>query len=283
MKNNTGVSRKQGCSGIIVKIVGILFAACQFFPLIWVFCFSLCKDNELFTSTLLKISIPPQWGNYVTAFVQGHILRFGINSILVTAVTVLLTDYLSLTLAYAFTRMKWKLNKYVFYGILLGMMIPIHTTLLPNFLIFTKLHLINTPWALIIPYTAFALPSGVFIMCGFLESVPKSLEEAAVLDGCSIFKVIYNVVFPLTKTPLVTVTVMTFMSCWNEFIMAMTYLNSDKYYTLPFAVQEFAGKYSSRYSVQFAVMVLSSLPAVLIYVFLNKYITKGVAFGAVKE
>lgn len=166
--------------------------------------------------------------------------------------------------------------------ILLGMMIPLHATLLPNFITFRVIGLLNTYQGLIIPYVAFSMPISIFVMTGFLESVPKSLEESAIIDGCGLYSIIFRIVMPLTKPAVITVAILTFLSSWNEFIMAVTYLSDDKYRTLPFAVMNFAGQYASDYAIQFAVMALTALPAIVVYVLFNEQITKGVTAGAVK-
>jgi raffinose/stachyose/melibiose transport system permease protein len=185
-------------------------------------------------------------------------------------------------MGYALIRMEWKLRKIALTFILLGMMIPIHATLLPNFITFQKVGIKDSYLALIIPYVAFALPLAVFLMTGFLESIPKAIEESAVIDGCGIFRIIFSIILPLTKPAIVTIVIMTFLNTWNEFIMAATYLSSDKFRTLPFAVYNFAGQYASNYSVQFAVMTLVALPSLIIYIILNEHITKGVTVGALK-
>jgi raffinose/stachyose/melibiose transport system permease protein len=161
-------------------------------------------------------------------------------------------------------------------------MIPIHATLLPNYVIYQKLGITDTIWALLIPYVAFSLPQGMFLMSSFISSIPKEMEEAALIDGCGIYRIVAIIITPLMKSSIVTVTIMTFLNNWNEFMMASTYLSSKTWKTLPFSVLEFTGEYSSNYAVQFAVMALTALPAVIIYILLNKHITKGIAAGAVK-
>ncbi|MFS1009419.1 carbohydrate ABC transporter permease [Enterococcus casseliflavus] len=261
---------------------GIVFALFQLFPLIWLFNFSLVSSSELFGSSILVWPSEFRWENYQIAWVDGKIIQYLMNSLIVNIVTVLLTIFLSFMMAYAFTRMKWKLkNKFLLF-IMLGIMIPIHATLVPNFISFDYLGIKDSYLALILPYTAFSIPQAVFIYTGYLSSVPLALEEAAVLDGCSLPQAIFRIVFPIVKAPTMTVAIMTFLSTWNEYIMAATYLSSDSYRTLPFSVQNFVGQYSSNYSAQFAVMFLSSLPAIIVYIVLNDKITKGAAMGAVK-
>lgn len=266
----------------LLWLVLIIVAVIQIFPLIWLVDFSLASSNEMFTKGLLIIPEKIQWGNYSKAFHDGHFLLYLKNSILINGLAVLIVVIVSLMAAFACQRMKWKLNGLVKTLLLMGMMIPIHATLLPNFKIYSKLGLTDTIWALLIPYVAFSLPQALFLMTSFLESVPLEVEEAAVMDGCGIYRIVFQIVLPMMKSSIATVSIMTFLNNWNEFMMASTYLSSPTWKTLPFSVLEFTGQYSSNYAVQFAVMALTAAPAVIVYIILNKHITKGVAMGAVK-
>ena len=266
----------------ILWIVLIIVAVIQIFPLIWLLDFSLASSSEMFTNGLLIIPKKIQWDNYVKAFVDGNFLWYLKNSVLINGLAVLLVIVVSIMSAFACRRMKWKLSMFVKTLLLMGLMIPIHATLLPNYKIYSQLGLTDTIWALLIPYVAFSLPQGLFLMTSFMESIPVELEEAAVMDGCGIYRIIFQIITPMLKSSIATVAIMTFLNNWNEFIMASTYLSSDKWKTLPFSVLEFTGEYSSNYAVQFAVMALTAAPAVIVYIILNKHITKGVAMGAVK-
>ncbi len=260
----------------------LVVALGEIFPLIWMFDFSLAKSGDLFGNQMLVWPDPPQWSNYVKAFEQGNILHYMLNSIIINTITVIATIVISLMVSYACIRMKWKLSGTVLSILMLGMMIPIHATLLPNFIIYDKLDLLDKLPGLLIPYVAFSLPQAIFIMSGFIETVPRELEEAAVIDGCGIYTIIFRIVLPVVKPALVTVAILTFLNTWNEFIMAMTYLSSDTWKTLPFAVTNFAGQYASDVAAQFAVMTLTALPSLIVFIILNKQITKGVMIGAVK-
>lgn len=257
-------------------------AVIQIFPLVWLLDFSLASSTEMFTSGLLIIPEKIQWGNYVKAFVDGHFLLYLKNSVLINVLAVLLVILVSIMASFACRRMQWKLSMFVKTLLLMGMMIPIHATLLPNYKIYNMLNLTDTIWALLIPYVAFSLPQGLFLTTSFMESIPVELEEAAVMDGCGIYRIIFQIITPMLKSSIATVAIMTFLNNWNEFMMASTYLSSPKWKTLPFSVLEFTGQYSSNYAVQFAVMALTAAPAVIVYIILNKHITKGVAMGAVK-
>lgn len=277
-------SKKRNFSpaNVILWVFLIFMAVIQIFPLVWLLDFSLASNNEMFTTGLLIRPQTIRWDNYVSAFVDGHFLLYFKNSLLINVLAVVLVLLLSVMLSFACTRMHWKLSGFVRNLILLGIMIPIHATLLPNYVIYDRLHLTDTVWALLIPYIAFSLPQGLFLTSGFMESIPHEIEEAAMIDGAGLYRILFTILTPMLKTSLVTVAIMTFLNNWNEFMMASTYLSSPTWKTLPFSVLEFTGMYASNYSVQFAVMALTAAPMVLIYILLNKQITRGVAAGAVK-
>jgi len=165
----------------LLWMILIVVAVIQLFPLIWLVDFSLASSSEMFTNGLLIIPKKIQWHNYVKAFVDGHFLHYLRNSVLINFLAVLFVLIISTMAAYACQRMRWKLSGVVKTILLLGMMIPIHATLLPNYKIYNMLGITDTIWALLLPYVAFSLPQGFFLMTGFVESIPKELEEAAVM------------------------------------------------------------------------------------------------------
>ncbi|MCT2537070.1 carbohydrate ABC transporter permease [Aquibacillus koreensis] len=263
---------------IFMAFVGLL----QLFPLLWLFDYSLLNSGQFFGDKIFQVPSPPQWENYVSAFTQGNVLPYFFNSVLVTFVSVALTAITSILLAYAFTRMKWKLSALFMNIILLGMMIPIHATLLPNFIIFNEVGFLNSYWALILPYTAFNIPVSMFIVTGFMQTIPRSIEEAAVIDGASIWRILFSIIFPITKPAIATISVVNFINCWNEFIMAYTFITMDKFKTLPFSIIQFVGQYSSNYGAQFAVMALIAIPSIIMYLIFTDEINKGLMAGSVK-
>ena len=283
-KNSTNKSNKRSLKWpkIIIFTILAIASIAQLFPLVWLVDFSLAKSGDLFGSEILKWPSDPQFINYKTAWIDGKIPQYLFNSVVINLITIVLTVLLSVMMGYALVRMRWKFRKIVMTIILLGLMIPIHATLLPNFITFKAVGIQDSYLSLIIPYVAFSIPMGVFLMSGFMESIPRAIEEAAIIDGCGIFRIIFSIILPITRPAISTLVIMTFLNTWNEFIMAATYLSSDKYKTLPFAVYNFAGQYASNYAVQFAVMALVALPSLIIYIIMNEQITKGAMAGAVK-
>jgi len=267
---------------VILYITLIAIAFAQLFPLLWLFNYSLLKSGDLFGADFLKWPSPPQWTNYAKAWTDGNIFSYFINSLIVVGATVILAVAFSFMIAYACTRMEWKLSSVVLGLVMLGMMIPIHATLLPNFQLFSRIGILDTYLALIIPYAAFQLPFNTLIFSGFLKTIPRALEESALMDGCSIWGAMLRIVAPITKPAIITVTVMTFISNWNEVVMAYIYISSDQLRTLPYSVIKFVGYYTADYATQFACMALVALPILVVYAFLNKYITEGATMGAIK-
>ncbi len=273
-------SRFAGTSVLYLFLV--ILAILQLFPLLWVFDYSLLKSGDLFGPELLKLPLVPQWGNYVRAWVDGKIPRYFMNSVIVVASSVAVSALISFCLAYSITRMKWKLRPVAVATVTMGMVVPIHTTLLPNFLWFNYFGLINTHMALIIPYVAFTLSFNTLVFMGQLRTLPRSMEESAFMDGASWPRIFWSVVAPMTGPAIVTVCLMTFLNNWNEFIMAYTYLSSDELRTLPFSIIKFQGAYRSDYAIQFACMTLVAAVPLVLYFFFSKRILAGVTAGALK-
>jgi len=273
-------SRAAGKSVLYLFLIVLAFL--QLFPLLWVFDYSLLKSGDLFGPELLKMPLHPQWGNYIRAWVDGKIPRYFLNSTIVVVSSVAVSTLISFCLAYSITRMKWKFRPVAVATVTMGMVVPIHTTLLPNFLWFSYFGLINTHLGLIIPYVAFTISFNTLVFMGQLRTLPRSMEESAFIDGASWPRIFWSVVAPMAGAATVTVCLMTFLNNWNEFIMAYTYLATDDLRTLPFSIIKFQGVYRSDYAIQFACMTLVAAVPLVLYFFFSKRIMAGVTAGALK-
>jgi raffinose/stachyose/melibiose transport system permease protein len=267
---------------ILLYFLLAVLALLQVFPLLWVLDYSLLKSGDLFGPELLKPPLVPEWGNYIRAWVDGRIARYFLNSAIVVGFSVVASTVLAFCLAYSVTRMQWKLRAVVLAAVTMGMVVPIHTTLLPNFLWFNYLRLIDTHLGLIIPYVAFTLSFNTLVYIGQLKTLPHSMEESAFIDGASWPRILWSVVAPMSGPATVTVFIMTFLANWNEFIMAYIYLATDDLRTLPFSIIKFEGLYRSDYAIQFACMALVAVVPLLLYFFFSKWIMAGVTAGALK-
>ena len=266
-------------------IVYLLFAipvVTQLYPLLWLFLYSLKTNEEIMDGSFFSLLKHFQWHNYKEAYVSGSYLKYLSNSVLVTAVTMICVIVLAAMVAYAISRFNWKYGNAVMTVFLMGMMIPMQATLLPLMIIFKHAHILDTHLSLILPYIAFSTPIAVFILSGFMKGLPHEIEESAFIDGASVYRIFRSIILPISVPPVMTVCILTFINIWNEYILAATFISSEKLKTLPFGVYTFVSQYSVNYGDIGAFLVMGALPVILIYFFLSNHITKGMVAGAVK-
>jgi len=260
----------------------VIVAIVQIYPLIWLAFFSLKDNSEIFSGDVAGFPKKFLWSNYARALSDGNVMNYFNNSVLVTAASIILVLILSSMAAYAITRMNWKLSNLTMTIILLGMMVPIHAALLPLFMVLKNLHLLNTYWSLIIPYVAFGIPMAVFILGSFFKGVPREMEESAVIDGCGIYKTFFHIILPLIRPAIATVAIFTFLSCWNELMFAVTFINDAHYQTLTVGMMSMVGTYITQWGIIGAGLMITTVPTVVIYLLLNKQVQKSMIAGAVK-
>lgn len=267
---------------VVLHICLMAIAVLQVFPLFWLFGFSLKDNSEIFGGNIA--GLPQNWrfSNYVSAFNQANVLQYLLNSILVTAATIVITIVLAATAAYAIQRMIWRGRNLAMKGILVGMMVPIHAVLLPLFIVLSKIKLLNTYWALIIPYVAFGLPLAVYLFSSFMVSIPREMEEAAAIDGCSIYKLFFRVMLPLIRPAIATVSIFTFISSWNELMFAVTFINKQEYKTLTVGIMSMVGAYTTKWGEIGAGLMIATVPTVAIYLLLSDQVQNSLVAGAVK-
>lgn len=267
-------------TGLITTVLLLIVTAIQLFPLYWMFTFSLKSNKEIFGGNIIGFPQNWEWDNYVKIFERAHLGRYLFNSVVVTGFTIAFTLILSAMATYAIVRLKWKLSGAVYFIFLTGMMLSIHAVLLPLFV--NMKPLLDTYWALIIPYVAFAMPTAILLMVGTLEALPKELEEAAFIDGANIYRVFWQIIMPLMKPILSTVAILTFLSSWNEMMLAIAFVSGEKYKTITVGVNDMVGKYSTKWGLIGAGLTIATIPTLVLYVFLSKNIQKSLAMGAVK-
>lgn len=277
------VNRKPVSIGtILLQAFLIIVAIIQIYPLIWLALFSLKDNSEIFSGDVAGLPKKFLWSNYSKALSDGHVLTYFFNSVLVTAVSIVLVLILSSMTGYAITRMKWKLSGLTMTTILLGMMVPIHAALLPLFMVLKNLGLLNSYWSLIIPYVAFGIPMAVFILGSFFRGIPRELEEAAVMDGCGIYRTFFRIILPLVSPAVSTVAIFTFLSCWNELMFAVTFINKESMQTLTVGMMSMVGTYITQWGIIGAGLTITTVPTVIIYLLLNKQVQKSMIAGAIK-
>ena len=267
--------------GILYLILGII-AIIQIYPLIWLFLFSLKTNQEVFGMSPFSLPQHPQWGNYLKAWTAGHIDAYFLNSVIYTVIAVVLTVILASFVTFAITRMQWKLSGLVLGLFMAGYMIPLHSTLIPLFNTFKSVHLIDNPISVILSYVAFNLPITIMILSGFYKSLPREVEEAAVIDGCSIHRIFFQITLPMTVPVLSTTVIINMIYNWNEFVFVNTFLSSDKWKTITVGVNNFVGQYLTDWGAIGATLMISIIPVLIAFFVLSDRIVEGIAAGSVK-
>jgi raffinose/stachyose/melibiose transport system permease protein len=244
--------------------------------------FSLKSNAEIFGGN--PVGIPRQflWSNYQSAFTNGKLGMYLFNSVFVTLLTIILVIFIAAMSSYAMIRMHWKGRKIAMTVLLLGLMVPIHAALLPVFIMMRTMHLINSLWSLILPYTAFAIPMGIMIMSGFLGGIPKEMEESACIDGCSIYRIFFQIILPLLRPAVATISIFTFLQAWNELMFAVTFISRESSRTLTVGIQSMSGQYLTEWGPIGAALVVATIPTMIIYLLLSKQVQRSFIAGAVK-
>lgn len=269
-------------SDIFVYIGLIVWALISIFPVYWMITFSLKNNAEIFGENVVGLPKYWLWSNYTQALNTGNMYVYFFNSIIVAASTILITLVASFMATYALTRLVWKGREKMTRFFMLGLTIPIHASIVPIYVTLSKLHMLSTYWALIIPYAAFSLSMGILICTGFMGDIPYDLDEAAFLDGCGIWGIFFRVIVPLMMPAVATVGIYTFLQCWNELMFANVFISNDAVKTLPVGVQALSGQYTTDWGPIGAALALATIPTLLVYVFLSKRIQDSFIAGAVK-
>lgn len=267
---------------LLLYAVLLVVAVLQLFPLVWLLFFSLKNNQEVFNMPPLSLPMNPRWENYAKVWDVGNINIYFLNSVWITVAATVITVVLASLVTYAVTRMKWKGSSFVLGLFMVAMMIPVHSTLIPLFNMFNKAGLTDHPLTLIISYVAFNMPITIMILLGFYIALPREVEEAAVIDGCSVNRMFAQIVFPMTSSVLATTAIINIIYNWNEFIFVNTFISSDVYKTLTVGVQNFIGQYSTDWGAIGATLMISIFPILVAFLFLSDRIVEGIAAGSVK-
>ena len=269
---------------IVFLILIVFFVVLQSYPVFWVLTASLKTPEEIAGSAPYALPSGFYLGNYIKAFTQSNLVRYFMNSVAVALCTLLGIVALSAPAAYAISKIQFKQNEKVLTFFLLGMMIPTFSCLIPMFQIYNMLGLRNTYAAVVLPQIGFSLPMCIFLYVGFMKYIPNELLEAAAIDGAGSFGIFRQVVFPMVKNSTVTVVIYNFVSIWNEFTYANTFMTKDEMKTLPIGLNAFVGEMGRRdWGATFAAIVIAIFPTILVYFLLNKQVMEGMSAGAVKS
>lgn len=263
---------------ISLLLIAIIWVA----PFVFIV-FTSLKTPAAVTST--GAFMPPvewAWGNYSGAWNRGSFASSFFNSVIITAIKVPIGLLVSAMAAYALAKIKLRFNKLLLLIVVFGTMIPFQVMLAPLFTLVNSFGLIDTYIGVILPYIAFGVPYQVFILHGFFKGIPKELSEAALIDGASHFTIFRRIFLPVCLPVLAALFILDFVSTWNEFAMALVLLQDQGMWTLPLGLMSFQGQFSSDYGQLNAAIVMTVLPATIVYLIFQRYFVSGLTSGAVK-
>lgn len=284
VENKDGSSKiKKGTLGIFLNTLLILFSLTCIFPLVWMF-YSSLKEKRAFNADIIGLPSEPTLINYerIMSNSDYHLGSSMLNSLRTTVISVALIVIFGFIVGYILARVRFKGNRLIYILFLMGMLIPIHSLLVPIYVVFKGAGLSNRWYTLIIPYVAFGLPIAVFLVEGFVKGIPAALEEAAAIDGSSFSRTLFQIIMPICRPIMTTVAIIQTFACWNEFSFALVLIKSQTLQTVPLAMTQFTGQFSSDYPKIMAAMLITMSPIVVLYFLFSKQIIKGMVAGAVK-
>lgn len=252
------------------------------FPVYWMFTFSLKSNEEIFGANVAGLPREWLWSNYEKALSVGNIGRYFLNSVIVAMITIAIVMLVALMATFALTRLIWRNRKRMNSFFMLGLTIPIHASIVPIYVTLSRLHLLNTYLALIVPYAAFSLAMAILVCTGFMQDLPRDLDEAACIDGCGTWGIFFLIIVPLMKPAVATVSIYTFLQCWNELMFANIFVSDSTHKTLPVGVQALSGQYMTEWGPIGAALVLATFPTLIFYAFFSKKIQESFIAGAIK-
>ncbi|MFJ3592619.1 MULTISPECIES: carbohydrate ABC transporter permease [unclassified Streptomyces] len=277
------VRRARAPRRLWVKIVVTLLLVVEIYPLIWMLLTSLKSNDDYLNNSTWSLPTTWEWGNYTEAWTTGHLGLYVQNSLLAVLPALALMLLLGTAAGFALQIMVWKGRSLTLMVFLAGMMVPPQMILLPLFTVYFQTGLSGTLWPLILTYTGTGLPLTVFMMATYYRTVPRELFEAATIDGAGILRAFWTISVPMVRNALLTVGLVQFFFIWNDLLIALTFTNNQDLRTIQVGLLNFTGDFgATQYGPLFAAICINVFGTLLIYLFLNQKVMKGLTSGAVK-
>jgi ABC-type glycerol-3-phosphate transport system permease component len=263
---------------ISILLIAFVVLVILVYPTLWVFIASFKTQETLFSAEFAEYTLK----NYVELFESG----FGVfifNSLFICVVAVLISTFVAVVAAYVFSRKRFRWKSVVFGSVMLGQTFPWIILVTPMFILFARLGLLNSYAGMIFCYIAVSIPFSVYLLVGYLESVPRDLDEAAIIDGCPQFQVIWRIVFPIMLPGVVATATYSFLLMWSEYLFALAFLTQTPMKTMPLELYAFFGEHTTQWGQVMAASAMTTLPTLVLFLPLQKKLSEGLAAGSVKE
>lgn len=265
-------------------IILILASLVSIFPILWIFATSLKSKNDVLKPGLSLIPTNPTLANYQYVLSMDNYIfwKWLGNSVMVALITTVVGLFLASTTAYAFSRFEFKGKKFLLYSYLLTQMFPGAILIVPLYNIMKDFGLLNSYTGLLIAYSTISLPFCVWMLKSFFDTIPKSLEEAALIDGLTSFGTFWKIIMPLSLPGLSVTAFFSFITAWNEFMFALTFMSTSNHYTLPVGLRSFVFEFNTDWNYMAAGAIVVSLPVLIFFFIAQKFIIGGLTSGGVK-
>ena len=263
-------------------VVLVFFVVVAVFPVMQIFTISLRPADRLLSTSLEVIPKNASFNNYIALFTERPFLLWLLNSTFVALVVTVTGVALASTCGYAFSRYNFIGKKFGLLSLLVTQMFPATMLLLPMYIMLVKLHLINTYLGIVIMYSATALPFCIWQMKGYYDTIPTSLEEAGTIDGCNQFQAFFKIILPLAAPALVITALFSFMASWTEYVVAAQILQDTELWTLPLGLKSFESNMGSEWGLYGAASVIVTIPVVVLFLSLSRWLVSGLTLGSVK-
>jgi multiple sugar transport system permease protein len=271
---------KTPISSIVITSVSLLTAIVFLIPILWMLFVSIQPEGVGVNSVIGWFTPPYTLENYVNVLFDTPVLRWLWNSLIIAVITTFLTLIITSLAAFAISKIEFRYKSFIFIFFLSGLMVPGEATIIPLYQIVKDMNLLDTYTGLIVP--GIASPLGVIILKSFFDGVPKEIIESAKMDGCSLFRIYYNIVLPLAKPALASIGIFTFIGSWNNFLWPFLAVMSESLFTLPVGIPTFNSSYSVDYVLPMTVNAVASIPVIIAFLIFEKQIVKGISFSGIK-
>ena len=257
------------------------FALLTIVPLIWLVYTSMKPHPEIVRNIF---ALPESFHieNYITAWERAQLGILFLNSIVYTVSATVLVTLFALAAGYALGKFRMRFSGLVYIFFIMGLLVTPHTVLVPLFILETTVNIDNTRLGVILPYIAFGLPFAVYLATTYIRNIPDSLEQAALIDGATYLQIFFRIIAPITRPMAATIIIFTFINTWNEFVFVFVLTSDTVLRSLPVGINAFAAGVTRDYGLQFAALVIGTLPMIIFYLFFHEQIAKGFAAGAIK-
>ena len=263
---------------MLILFTALVVLVLLVYPTLWVFVASFKTQETLFSAEFAEYTLQ----NYIELFRSG----FGVfifNSLFICVVSVVISTFVAVVSAYVFSRKRFRWKAIVFGSMMLGQTFPWIILVTPMFILFARLGLLNSYTGMMFCYVSVSIPFSIYLLVGYLESVPRDLDEAAIIDGCPQFQVIWRIVFPILLPGVVATATYSFLLMWSEYLFALAFLTKTPMKTMPLELYAFFGEHTTQWGQVMAASAMTTFPTLLLFLPLQKKLSEGLAAGSVKE